>query len=95
MTPHKSHIKLFCCLSFLLFLLKIFNDNVKQLIDANRHRRLFLDNECYNNILREVKEAQILRKSNQPLTTKHYRRLNTMRTGDADLRFYITTVQDG
>jgi len=22
-------------------------------------------------------------------------RLNTLRTGDADLRFYITTVQDG
>jgi len=25
--------------------------------------------------------------------TKYY--LNTLRTGDADLRFYITTVQDG
>jgi len=36
---------------------------------------LFLDNERYNNILREVKEAQILRKNNQPLTSKHYRRL--------------------
>jgi len=23
------------------------------------------------------------------------RRVNTLRTGDADLRFYITTVQDG
>jgi len=26
------------------------------------------------------------------ITTTHF---NTLRTGDADLRFYITTVQDG
>jgi len=25
----------------------------------------------------------------------HYIHVNTLRTGDADLRFYITTVQDG
>jgi hypothetical protein len=25
----------------------------------------------------------------------HIEKLNTLRTGDADLRFYITTVQDG
>ena len=25
----------------------------------------------------------------------YYLQLNTLRTGDADLRFYITTVQDG
>jgi hypothetical protein len=54
---------------------KIFNDKVKELSDASSHRSLFLDNERYNNILREVKEAQILRKNNQPLTSKHYRRL--------------------
>ena len=35
---------------------------------------LFLGNERYNEILREVKKAQILRKDNQPLTSKHYRR---------------------
>ena len=28
-------------------------------------------------------------------STNWNRRLNTLRTGDADLRFYITTVQDG
>jgi len=54
---------------------KIFNDKVKELIDASSHWSLFLDNERYKNILREVKEAQILRKNNQPLNTKHYRRL--------------------
>jgi len=54
---------------------KIFNDKVKELNDASRQRSLFLDNERYNNILRDVKEAQILRKNNQPLTSKHYRRL--------------------
>jgi len=54
---------------------KIFNDKVKVLNDSSSHRSLFLDNEGYSNILREVKEAQILRKNNYPLTSKHYRRL--------------------
>ena len=64
---------------------KIFNDKVKELNDASSHRSWFLDNERYNNILREVKEAQILRKDNQPLTSKHYRRLkryDVMKIGD-------------
>jgi len=64
---------------------KIFNDKVKKLNDASSHRSLFLDNERYNNILREVKEAQILRKNNQPLTSKHYRRIkryDVMKIGD-------------
>ena len=39
------------------------------MMQASSHRSLFLDNERYNNILREVKEAQILRKNNQPLTS--------------------------
>ena len=34
-----------------------------------------LNKESYNNILREVKEAQILRKNKQPLTSKRYRRI--------------------
>jgi hypothetical protein len=54
---------------------KIFNGKVKELNDASSHRSLLLDNERYNNILREVKEVQILRKNNQPLTSKYYRRL--------------------
>jgi len=58
---------------------------VKELNDASSHRSLFLDNERYNNILREVKEAQILRKNNQPLTTKHYRRLQ---------RYDVTKIGD-
>jgi len=28
-------------------------------------------------------------------TTCQFRSLNTLRTGDADLRFYISTMQDG
>jgi hypothetical protein len=36
---------------------------------------LFLDNEHYDKILPEVKEAQILWKNNQPLTSKRYRGL--------------------
>jgi hypothetical protein len=43
---------------------KVFNDNVKELNDASSHRSLFLDNERYSNISREVKEALILRKNN-------------------------------
>ena len=54
---------------------KIFNDKVKKLNDASNHGSLFLDNEDYNNISRDVKEVQILRNNNQPLTSKHYRRL--------------------
>jgi len=64
---------------------KIFNDKVTELNDTSNHMNLFLDNERYNNILREVKEAQILRKNNQPLTSKHYRRLkryDVMKIGD-------------
>ena len=52
---------------------KIFNYKVKELNDASSHRSLLLDDERYNNILREDKEAQILQKNNQPLTSKHYR----------------------
>ena len=44
---------------------RIFNEKVKELNDASSHRSLFLDNEDYNNILREVNKAQILRKNNQ------------------------------
>jgi len=54
---------------------KIFNDKVKELNDASSHRGLLLDIERYINILWDVKEAQILWKNNQPLTSKHYRRL--------------------
>ena len=64
---------------------KICNDKEKELNDASSHRSLFLDNELYNNTLREVKEAQVLRKNNQPLTSKHYRRLkryDVMKIGD-------------
>jgi len=64
---------------------KIFNDKVKELNDVSSHKSLFLDNERYNNILREVKEAQILRKNNQPLTSKYYRhrkRYDVMKIGD-------------
>jgi len=64
---------------------KIFDDKVKELNDASSHRSLFLDKERYDNILREIKEAQILRKNNQSLTSKHYRRLkryDVMKIGD-------------
>jgi len=64
---------------------KIFNDKVKEMNDASSHRSLLLDNERYNNILREVKIAQILRQNNQTLTAKHYRRLkryDVMKIGD-------------
>jgi len=64
---------------------KTFNDKVKELNDASSHRSLFLDNERHNNFLREVKEVQILRKNNQPLTSKHYRhrkRYDVLKIGD-------------
>ena len=56
---------------------KNFNDIVKELHDASSHRSLFLDTERYNNILREVREAQILRKNKQPLTSKYYQHLKS------------------
>ena len=62
---------------------KIFNDEVKELNETSSHRSLFLD-KCYKNILCEVKEAQILRKNNQPLTSKHYqclKRYDVMKIG--------------
>ena len=61
------------------------NDKVKELNETSSHRSLFLDNERYSNILREVKEAQILRKNNQPLTSKYYRHrkmYDVMKIGD-------------
>ena len=64
---------------------KIFNDEVKELNDASSHRSLFFDNEHYNKVLREVKEAQILWKNNQPPTSKHYqhlKRYDVMKIGD-------------
>jgi hypothetical protein len=63
----------------------IFKDKVKVLNDASSHRSLLLNEKCYNNILREVKEAKILRKNNQPLTSKHYlslKRYDVMKIGD-------------
>ena len=63
---------------------KVFDDKLKELNDASGHGSLFLDNKRYNNILREVK-AQILRKNNQPLTSKHYRhrkRYDVMKIGN-------------
>jgi len=50
---------------------KIFNDKVKELNDTSSDMSLLLDDEHYNNILHKVKEAQILRKNNQPPTLKH------------------------
>ena len=66
---------------------KIFNEKVNELNNASSDRSFFLDNERYDNILREVKEAQILRKNNQPLTLKHYRRVkryDVMKIGDVE-----------
>ena len=46
--------------SCLLSVKKIFNDKVRELNDASSHRSVFLDNERYDKILREVKDARIL-----------------------------------
>ena len=57
------------------------------LSDASSDRSLFLDNERYDKILREVTKAQTLRKNNQSLTSKHYRRprrYDVMMTGDTE-----------
>jgi hypothetical protein len=39
---------------------KIFNDKLKELDDPWCNRSVFLDNEGYDNIKREVEEAKIL-----------------------------------
>jgi hypothetical protein len=54
---------------------KIFNDKAKELNYPRCNRSVFIDNERYDNIKPEVEQAKILRKNNQPLTSKHYRRL--------------------
>jgi hypothetical protein len=54
---------------------KIFNEKTNGLNDASSDKSLLLHNEHYDKILREVKEAQTLRKNNQPLISKQYRRL--------------------
>ena len=54
---------------------KICDKKLNELNDASSDRGLFLDNERYDKILREVKQAQTLRKNNQPLTSRHYWRL--------------------
>jgi hypothetical protein len=63
---------------------KIFDEKVNELNEAGSDRSLFLDNERYDKILREVKEAQILRNNNQPFSSKYYRRIkryDVMKTG--------------
>jgi hypothetical protein len=53
----------------------IFYDKLKELNDPMCNRSVFLDNERYDNIKREVEEAKMLRQNNQPLNSKQYRRL--------------------
>ena len=47
---------------------KILNETTNELNNASSDRCLFLYKEHYYNILGEVKEAQILRINDQPLT---------------------------
>jgi hypothetical protein len=66
---------------------KTFSEKVNEFNEASSDRSLFLDNECYDKILWEVKEAQMLLKNNQPPTSKQYWRLkryNVMKTGDSE-----------
>jgi hypothetical protein len=67
---------------------KIFNDNVKELSDPRCNRSVFVDNKRYDNIKREVEEAKMLRKYNQPLTSKHYRCLKDTKSKN---RWYAET----
>jgi len=46
-------------------------------------------------IRRKERRRKEFKKRDQIQHKKQRRILNTLRTGDADLRFYITTVQDG
>ena len=51
---------------------------------------------CSKLIRRSVKDMKLTEHFWKPQVILWFRvRLNTLRTGDADLRFYITTVQDG
>ena len=63
----------------------IFNERLATLIDSSNERSAFIDNALYNIILLEVKEAQMLSKNKQPLTSKHYRRIK---------RYDILTIGD-
>ena len=55
-------------------------------------------NKCRTTLLPTL-HTSVLTKEHQQFktyfTSSHQWSLNTLRTGDADLRFYITTVQDG
>jgi hypothetical protein len=77
---------------------KIFNDKVKEVNDPWCNRIVFLDNERYDNIKREVEEAKILRKNNQPLTSKHYRRIKryeVINIGDTQKRIESGSGENG
>jgi hypothetical protein len=48
-------------------------NKLKNLDDPRCNKSVFLDNERYDNIKRGVEDAKLLRKNNQPLTSKQYR----------------------
>ena len=54
------------------------------------HRLRVFENRAFRRIL-EPKRDEVTGEWRK----LYHRELNTLRTGDADLRFYITTVQDG
>ena len=69
---------------------------VQNLIDNLKQIRLFLhqfsgNSQLLNGIMYKH-ESLICDNKNMYIDVQFF---NTLRTGDADLRFYITTVQDG
>jgi len=66
---------------------KIFYDKLSELKKTNTDRSVFIDNERYEILLQEVKEAQLLRKNKQSLSSKQYHRIkryDILKLGDTE-----------
>lgn len=66
---------------------KIFYDKLSELKKTSTDRSVFIDNERYEILLQEVKEAQLLRKNKQSLSSKQYRRIkryDILKLGDTE-----------
>lgn len=65
----------------------IFYEKLNEIMKTSTDRSFFISNERYETLLEETKQAQILKKNNQSLSTKQYRRLkryDVLKIGEAE-----------
>ena len=66
-----------------------------KILPLSRGFQVLVDSVISTNGENKMFPCNYSRITNTSISTRCVNCLNTMRTGDADLRFYITTVQDG